>query len=478
MKSQRAVIAISVLNSDFSVPPPCSLCLCGESGVRHSHHRDTEGAEDAQRFVKSGHYLIVCAVLLLFGAGCARRAHQAPENKQQLASMMQPVRVSAENRDAAEPAMAAARDGSAYIAWIEHGAGKEADVFVAHLDSAGSAKTAPVRVNPNAGEAKGWRGDPPTIAVGPDKTVYVGWTARVGAGHGTTLYLSASRDEGRTFDAPVKVNDDERPASHGMHSLAVSADNRVYMAWLDERNVAPSMEQMPGMNQKTMEHKEPNSEVFFAASADGGRTFSPNRRLANEICPCCKTALLAAPGNRVYVGWRQVLPGDYRHIAVAASMDGGESFAPSKIVSDDEWKITGCPVSGPALALAGDNALRVAWYTAGERGSAGLYWAESKDNGQTFSERKPLASGQVRGNPQLLADRQNNLFAVWESDDKEPRILSVRLAADGAATEGTPLADSAELPTIALTGDELLVGYIVTKGEQRSIWLTRARPSA
>jgi hypothetical protein len=429
--------------------------------------------------MKGQRTIIVCAVLLLFGAGCARRAHQETANKQQLASVMQPVRISAENKDAAEPAMAAARDRSAYIAWIEHGANKEADVFVAHLDAEGRTKSAPVRVNPNAGEAKGWRGDPPTIAVAPDKTVYVGWTARApGGGHGTTLYLSASRDEGRTFDAPVKVNDDERPASHAMHSLAVAADNRVYMAWLDERNVAPAMEQMPGMNQKTMEHKEPNSEVFFAASKDGGRTFSPNRRLAGEICPCCKTALLAAPDNRVYVSWRQVLPGDYRHIAVAASMDGGESFAPSKIVSDDDWKITGCPVSGPALVLAGDNALRVAWYTAGERGSAGLYWAESRDNGQTFSERRALASGQVRGNPQLLADRQNNLFAVWESDDKEPRILSVRLGDDGAATEGTPLADSAELPALALAGDDILVGYIVTDGERRAIWLARARPAA
>jgi hypothetical protein len=175
-----------------------------------------------------------------------------------------------------------------------------------------------------------------------------------------------------------------------------------------------------------MEHKEPNSEVFFAISTDGG-----------------------------------------------------ENFAPARVVSDDEWKIPGCPVSGPALALGGDGALRVAWYTAGERGSAGLYWAESKDNGQTFSERKPLASGQVRGNPQLLASsNNNNLFAVWESDYKEPRILSVRLGVDGATTPAASLADGAELPAVVLTGDEILVGYIVTAGERRSIWLTRARASA
>lgn len=422
--------------------------------------------------------IIACVVLLLLNAACARRAHQEQLSGQAPINMLQPVRVSAADRDAAEPAIAAARDGSAYIAWIEHRAKKEADVFVAQLDEEGRLKNVPARVNPNVGEAKGWRGDPPTIAIAPDKTIYVGWTARVaGAGHGTTLYLSASRDEGRSFGPPVKVNDDEKPASHGMHSLSVSTDGHVYLAWLDERNVAPAPETMPGMNQTKMEHAEPNSEVFFAVSTDGGRTVSANKQLANEACPCCKTALTVGPNNQVYVAWRQVMPGDFRHIAVASSADGGRNFAPPKIVSDDGWKITGCPVSGPALVVAGDGALRAVWYTAGERGSAGLYWAESRDRGQTFSDRKLLAGGQVRGNPSLLADARNNLFAVWESDEKEPRLLSVRLSADGVATPA-PLADSAELPTVAMLGEQLFVGYIVTAQEQRSIWITRAKPAA
>ncbi|MBD0324808.1 MAG: exo-alpha-sialidase [Pyrinomonadaceae bacterium] len=416
----------------------------------------------------------VIIVLLLATAGCARHAHQSPP----VASVMPPSRVSAENVDAAEPSIAAGRDGTAYIVWIEHGANKQADVLVARLDVEGRLTGAPVRVNPKAGEAKGWRGDPPTIAVAPDKTVYVGWTARAAEkGPATTLYLSASRDEGRTFDAPVKVNDDEKPASHGMHSLAVSADNRVYVAWLDERNVPPLPEHLPGANQKTMEHAEPNSELFFAHSADGGRTFSANKRLAGEACPCCKTALVAGRGNQVYASWRQVLPGDFRHIAVASSTDGGQTFAQPQVISDDKWKITGCPVSGPALAVANDGALRAVWYTAGEGGSAGLYWAESRDEGRTFGERKLLAAGQVRGNPSLLLDEQYNLFAVWESDEeKEPRILSSRLAANSiAAATSTTLADHAELPAIAKGGEQLFVGYIVSNKDQRSIWVARAK---
>jgi hypothetical protein len=423
---------------------------------------------------------ILCVALLISMAGCARRASRETQSSGALAHAMQPVRVSAENVDAAEPAIAALGDGSAYVAWIEHGANKEADVFVARLDAEGRAAGEPVRVNPFAGAAKAWRGDPPTIAVAPDKTVYVGWTARVaGEARGSNLYLSASRDEGRTFGPPVKVNDDAKVASHGMHSLAVSADNRVYVAWLDERNVAHAPMPPTGAGGKPMEHTEANSEVFFAVSADGGRTFSANKQLASEVCPCCKTALIAGSNNQVYVGWRQVLPGDFRHIAVAASVDAGQTFAAPKIVSDDNWKITGCPVSGPALALTSEGALRVVWYTAGERGLAGLYWAESRDRAQTFSERKLLANGVVRGNPALLADAGNNLLAVWESDEEQkPRIFSARLSAGGEASDGAPLADNAELPSVAKTGDQLFVGYIITNKDLRSIWITRAKAAA
>jgi hypothetical protein len=426
-----------------------------------------------------------CIVLLLLNAGCSQRSNREirePAPQSSLTRLAPPQRISAENTDAAEPAIAATRDGSAYVAWIEHREKRQADLFVARLDGEGRLANTPVRVNPKEGEAKGWRGDPPTIAVAPDKTVYVGWTARLDVeGHGNNLYLSASRDEGRTFGPPVKVNDDEKPASHGMHSLAVSTDNRVYVAWLDERNVAPAMEQpMPGMNQKTMEHAEPNSEVFFSFSTDGGRTFNANQKLASEACPCCKTALAAGSSNQVYVSWRQVLPGDFRHIAVAASTDAGRNFASPQIVSDDSWRITGCPVSGPALSVGSDGALRVVWYTAGERGSAGLYWAESRNTGQTFTERKLLAGGQVRGNPSLMADEKNNLIAVWESDDeREPRIISAQLMANGAATTttGPPLAGSAELPSVATTNEQLLIGYIVSSKDQRSIWIARAKPT-
>ena len=421
--------------------------------------------------------IMTIALALLLFAGCAQQARQGTEASQATPgepASPKPVRVSAENADAAEPSIAPGADGTIYVAWVEHSEKKEADVMLAHLDRDGQAKGATVRVNPKAGEATAWRGDPPTLAVAPDGTIYVGWTARItdAQGHGNDLYLSASRDEGRSFGPPVKVNDDGKKVTHAMHSLAVGADGRVYVVWLDERNVVM---QPPGKDGK-MDHMEANREVFFASSADGGRSFGANQRLAQNACPCCKTAVAAGRDGRVYASWRQVLPGEFRHIALASSEDGGKTFAQPKIVSDDRWMTASCPVSGPALSAGALGTLRVAWYTEGAKGAPGLYWAESRDGGKTFSESRPLAAGQARGNPHLLTLGTSGTTVVWESNETgSARVMSAPLAADATAS---PLVASGELPAAAISGDQLFVGYISKAGDRRSIWVVRSKTAA
>lgn len=429
--------------------------------------------------------MIACLVLLLSCASCARTASRKSEvttpatnaaSNTQAVKVSQPVRLSAEEMDAAEPAVVAASDGSVYVAWVEHRTGRQADVWLAHLDGEAKPLGTPTRINPEAGQASAWHGDPPTLGIARDGTVFVGWTARAAAqGQNTVLYLSASRDGGKTFGAPVKVNDDRKPAVHGMHSLGIAPDGRIHMAWLDERNVKPPPTSPSSSGHK---HKESNREVFFASSSDGGRSFSPNRRIATDVCPCCKTSLAAGADNRVYVSWRQVLPGEFRHIAVTSSADGGESFSEPVIVSDDRWMIAGCPVSGAALAVGTDGALRVLWYTAGDAGPTGLYWSESRDGGKTFVPRRHFAESGGRGTPVLMHGRDDILLAVWEGGGVEAQPMTGRLSDQGQSGKTAPLAGAGELPAAASGANQVFVAYVSKHDHGRSIWLVRERISA
>jgi hypothetical protein len=432
--------------------------------------------------------MIVASVLLLTVAGCELTVTPPPSPTEPVAAeaaSVRRVRVSAEGVNAAEPSVAAADGGAVYVAWVGHGAGKEADVWLARYDREGRREGEPARVNPAAGAATAWRGDPPSVAVGGDGAVYVAWTARAAeTGHATTLYLSASRDGGRSFEPPVKVNDDAAACVHGMHSLAVGRDGRVYLAWLDERNVvahemkhggegaskggdsAGAKQSSGGM------HGEQNREVFFAASTDGGRTFSFNRLVASEVCPCCKTALAVSADGRVYLGWRQVLPGDFRHIAVASSADGGETFGAPVVVSDDRWELRGCPVSGPALAAGEGGSLRVLWYTAGDAGRPGLYSSESSDGGRTFAPRRVLKEGNLRGTPLLLKDERRGPVAIFEGANESGSngLWQVRPdEAVGDAGGASPIADGGSA-SAAVGAGRLSVAYVAQGG----VWLALA----
>jgi hypothetical protein len=406
---------------------------------------------------------VLCLSLcLLFLSGCNR---STATEATVVGPAFAPVQLSADGVDAAEPVTAASSDGNLYVAWVNHEVKNQADVMIGRFDSQGKMRGAPVRVNPQPGGATAWRGDQPSVAVAEDGAVYVVWTARVEADgkKGTDLYLSVSTDMGQTFAAPVKINDDKVPGAHGMHSLGIAGDGRIYVSWLDERNV-----QVPKPSTKAEgHHMESNRELFIAHSTDGGRTFSRNQKIATEACPCCKTALAVAADGTLYIGWRHVLPGNYRHIAVTSSSDRGATFSKPVIVSDDKWVLQGCPVSGPSLSVNDAGVLKVLWYAAGEANSPGLYFAESKDKGQSFSGRQLLAQETVRGTP-VLAAGNNSDVAIWEMS-AETRLRRVRNDA-----ESISLGSNAELPAAAFSNDGLFVAYISKVKEKRSVWLVKA----
>lgn len=406
----------------------------------------------------------VVLVSLVFVTGCSRFAADASHAS---SATFQPVQLSAPEVDAAEPITAGAPGGGFYVAWVNHVGHHQADVMLGRFDNEGLAAGAAVRVNPQAGNATAWRGDPPSVAV-TDRAVYVLWTARteVDGKKGTDLYLSASEDQGKTFATTVKVNDDKLPGAHGMHSLAVAPDGRIYVAWLDERNIqAPKPSKHAGGH-----HMESNRELFVASSVDGGKTFSANRKVAADACPCCKTALAVSADGTIYASWRQVLPGNFRHIAVAKSTDGAANFSAPVIVSDDKWMLQGCPVSGPSLATDPNGALKVVWYAAGEAGAPGLYFAETRDQGRSFSPRALLMREPVKGTPALVA-ANNRTVAIWQGTTGQQ--IETKMRELGGAGAAVSVAANAELPSGAFANNKLFVAYIAKVGEKRSVWLAK-----
>jgi hypothetical protein len=98
---------------------------------------------------------------------------------------------------------------------------------------------------------------------------YVVWADQPGPGDSDVDVLLRHSDDGRTWSAPVRFNDDPRtPEPHDqiMPWIAVDPRGGVHVAWADRRN-------------------DPENrllDIYYAYSADGGATFAPNVRVSER----------------------------------------------------------------------------------------------------------------------------------------------------------------------------------------------------
>jgi hypothetical protein len=109
--------------------------------------------------------LIVAAVSFSYGCTSARPWAGSTARPQT------EIQISRDGISSAEPAVARDETGTAFVVYVEH-TEKNADVILQKLDASGRAVDDKVRVNPIQGEATAWKGDPPTIAVANDNTIW------------------------------------------------------------------------------------------------------------------------------------------------------------------------------------------------------------------------------------------------------------------------------------------------------------------
>lgn len=97
------------------------------------------------------------------------------------------------------------------------------------------------------------------------------------------IILRASHDGGRTWGARVVVNDDARSPNtqHYDPGISIAPNGRVDVAWYDFRN-SPVPETLPATFAAPF-NVGGFTDVYYASSNDGGRTFGPNVRISDRM---------------------------------------------------------------------------------------------------------------------------------------------------------------------------------------------------
>ncbi len=218
---------------------------------------------------------------------------------------------------AKQPQVAVDADGGVYVAML-----REGNIEVSISTDRGKTFSAPSVAIDAKGAAKGGMQRGPRIAVDGKRGIYVTAPVALG-GTESDLWLTVSRDGGKTWSAPLRVNDAPGKAPECLHWLAVSADGDAHVAWIDSRPMGAG----------------PNSLAY--ARVTGGTKAEKSQQLAGPVCECCAPGVsVDAKGNPLVI-YREGGKKSEREIYALISTNEGKSFGKPVRINKGDSKVDG-----------------------------------------------------------------------------------------------------------------------------------------
>jgi hypothetical protein len=254
----------------------------------------------------------------------------------------------------------------------------------------------------------------PRVAYTPGGIVISAVVGPQGKGKDGDVLAWRSRDGGKTWSQPVRVNDVPGSAREGLHAMAFGGQDTLFAAWLDLR--------------------DKGTQIYGAVSRDGGATWSEDtlvyRSPSGTVCQCCHPSVAVDRPGAIVVMFRNAVEGS-RDMYRARSTNGGKSFQEAQKVGHGTWKLEACPMDGGAVTVDAKGRVVTIWRREGT-----LYMASDGD------AEKSLGLGR---DPTTVAT-EAGIYSAWTEG------TSVRVATPGAEPPET-VDENGVFPAVAAVGD-------------------------
>jgi hypothetical protein len=273
------------------------------------------------------------------------------------------VNVSRTSGISREPTIACGKDGHLVIVWLDTTSGMEnPDVYGVYSTDGGKSWSDARDISSTSGKSMD-----PCVAIAPDGTVHAVWADTTDSTTGPEIWHSFSIDKGATWSKAKNVShtlgDARCPA------LACGRENEVFVCWTDK------------VGDKV------NSDIFFASSRDGGKSFSKAANVSNNPGDSSAPSI-AVDGSGIYLAWSDSSTRTgQRDIFVMTSRDGGESW---------EKYIDVAPTPGrstePAICAGGGHVAVVWRDTTDHESNPDIWMALSTDHGKSFGAPRDISN--------------------------------------------------------------------------------------
>jgi hypothetical protein len=244
-----------------------------------------------------------------------------------------------------------------------------------------------------------------------------------GEANGGDLNYVQSRDYGRTFSTPIRVNSEPGTAMAIGNirggQIAIGGNGSVHVAWIGSGTAQP----------RAVSNSAP---VLYARLNAAGTAFERQHGLNRASWGADGATLAADADNDVYVIWHAQPPGGKdeadRRVWMAKSTDGGKTFAEERPIFGEKTGVCGC--CGSRAAVAADGSLYVLIRAAAQVVHRDIWLLSSTDHGDTFAgtDVAQWNIGACVMSAAAFLPTSAGLMAAWES---EKRVYTGRIPPGG-----------------------------------------------
>jgi hypothetical protein len=308
----------------------------------------------------------------------------------------EPAIVGAISTGVADPSIAVGPEGTLYITYtVCPGCTSSAPTIRLRTRQAGETtfKSIPLTM-------VGQSPQDPTVAVSSEGTVYVAWSANQGSPSQFDILLQRIDKGGNPIDSsPKNLTAKNGAFNETQPTLAVGEGEDLFLAWQVSAN---------------------STEIAATASLDGGTTFLPEVRLNDlndQRASVFRPSLAVGPEQSFSVAWEKDTCSDgctvifYNVVTVGAS---GLEFQREKPVGFAA--VDSVRQNSPSIASDGAGGFSLLFHEtlSGFDTDAIFLVKESEDGALTFSRVDDPPSGTVnKSSPSLAVDSAGRAFAIW-----------------------------------------------------------------
>ena len=368
------------------------------------------------------------------------------------------------------PAAAFDGQGRLWLVFSQNG-----HLYLTHSADRGASFAAPMVVNRVPETISDDGENRPKLLLGDAGQVFLSWTVKTPGKYAGAVRFARSLDGGRHFDDPVTVNDDHAPISHRFDAMARDRRGRLYILWLDKRDLAAA---------KRNGSDYAGAAVYYAVSDDDGASFTANRKLVDHSCECCRIAVDIDDDDRLVALWRHVYPVNLRDHAIARVRADSPTLSGEPVrATDDGWIVDGCPHHGPDLSLSKADGqagkAHITWFTRGTKHRGLMYGRFDLDQGQ-LELQQSIDEAPAASRPQVLATN-GRVWRAWKAfDGSSTRLMAADSTDEGetwsAARVIAQTAAASDHPDLIAWHDEVFLSWHTQAEGYRLLPITGATP--